>query len=349
MIFLVVFALLGAPDPMDIHAGDFLDLDSREAVNSAGEAYQLEDWHKAAGEYLNVLRIDPANSTAIYNLACCYGLMGEEELATIYLRRAFSAGFNNLGLANMDPDFFPVRELPEFSSLLDSLNDASAELGELHWFDAVESFYYRVQFPDGFNPPTAVPVVIGLHGLGSSPDNFMGIWELVEDPDFIFVVPQAPYSIGDDSFSWYRGDHGSEEWGHSLLLAGEYVLALVDHIQLEYPVSEVYIFGFSQGGCLALYTGLSQPELFKAIIPASGWLAQEYIQPGWITEPSAMQIELMHSPNDRGVPFEASETAEAVLSEAGWDIELHVTSGAHTVDIEELNMILTELGLTGKE
>lgn len=351
MIFLALIVLLSTPDPMDIHAGDFLDLSPREAMNSATEAYQLHDWHTAAAEYLKMLEIDPGNSIAVYNLSCCYGLMGEDVLTTLYLRRAFAAGFDNLELANLDSDFDAVRELPGFSNLLDSLNTASAEqisrLGELHWFDAVESFYYRVQFPDGFNPPGEVPVVIGLHGLGSSPDNFMRIWELIEEPNFIFVVPQAPYPIGEDSFSWYLGDHETEEWGHSLILAGNYVIALVEQIKQEYPVSDVYLFGFSQGGCLALYTGLQEPELFEAIIPNSGWLAENFIQPGWITDATDLRIELMHAPDDRGVPFDAAIRAETVLRENGWDVELHETSGAHMVDVEMLNSILTDLGLAG--
>jgi len=59
MIFLAAVVLLGTPDPMDIHAGDFLDLNPREALNSAADAYLLEDWHTAAAEYLNVLEYRP--------------------------------------------------------------------------------------------------------------------------------------------------------------------------------------------------------------------------------------------------------------------------------------------------
>jgi len=350
MIFLAAVLLFSSLDPMNVHAGDFLDRNPREALNSANEAYQAGDYLGAATEYLNALVIDPSSSNSIFNLACCYGLMGEDELATLYLRRAYISGFTDLGHINLDPDFDPVREMPLFSTFLDSLNNASAEqnskLGEIHWFDAVESFYYRVNFPEGFNPPTAVPVVIGLHGLGSSPDNFMRVWERIDNPNFIFVVPQAPYPIDDDAYSWYRGEYGSEEWGHSLLLAGNYVLELTKQIRLEYPVSDVYLFGFSQGGCLALYTGLSEPGLFKAVIPASGWLAEEYIRPDLITETTPMQIRLIHSPDDRGVPFEAAKMAEALLSENGWDVQLHQVSGGHAVDMEELNMILSDLGLT---
>jgi phospholipase/carboxylesterase len=351
MIFLAAAVLLGALDPMDIHSGDFLDLSPREALTSADEEYRQQNWLAAVSEYLNALKIDPGNSTAIYNLACCYGLMGEEELATLYLKRSFTAGFDNLSLANADTDFDPVRESTLFSSVLDSLNAAFTEhtnrLGEVHWFDSRQSFFYRINFPEGFNPPEKVPVVIGLHGLDSSPDNFMRIWELIENPNFIFVVPQAPYSIGDDSYSWYTGGHGTEDWGHSLVLDGEYVLDLVEQIKLEYPVSDVYLFGFSQGGCLALYTGLLEPELFKAIIPSSGWLEEELIGPDLLAETTSMQIELMHSPDDRGVSFDNAERALSVLSDNGWDIELHQTSGPHMVDMDMLNEILLQLGLAG--
>ncbi len=351
MIFLAMIALLGAPDPMDIHAGDFLDLSPREFLVSAAEAYGNGEWYQAATEYLNALEIDPSNSNSMFNLACCYGLMGEDELASRYLRRAYAAGFTDLEHINWDPDFDSVRDMPVFSALLDSLNTAATEenhrLGELHWFDAVESFYYRVRFPEGFNPPTEVPLVIGLHGLGSSPDNFMRIWESIDEPNFIFVVPQAPYPIGEDAFSWYRGNGGTEEWGHSLLLAGNYVLKLTEHLQNEYPVSDIYLFGFSQGACLSLYTGIKNPEIFNSIIAASGWLEEDLISANQLHSPTDMRIELIHSPEDRGVPFEDAQRAVSVLSLAGWNANLHVITGGHLVDMEALNLILTDLGIAG--
>ncbi len=347
MIFFVILALLGSPDPMDIHAGDFLDQNPAGALNLATEAYQNSDWHEAATQYLNALLIDPTSSNSMFNLSCCYGLMGEDELATLYLRRAYINGFTDLEHINWDPDFDSVREEPVFSAFLDSLNAAASQevLGELHWFDTVESFFYRVKFPEDFNPPTAVPVVIGLHGLGGSPDNFIKIWDRIENPNFIFVVPQAPYPIGDNAFSWYRGEHGTEEWGHSLLLAGNYVLDLVEQIQNEYPVSDIYLFGFSQGGCLSLYTGIIEPDLFTAVIPASGWLAEDFISDEQLFNSSEMKIELMHSPEDRGVPFELAQRAVSVLSVNNWDVTLNQTEGPHAVVMDELNLILSDLGL----
>ncbi len=353
MIFLTIVLLLGSLDPMDINAGDFLDSNPGELLDQGNEAYENGDYLTAATEYLNSLVIDPSNSNTMYNLACCYGLLGEDEFATMYLRRAYRAGFTDLAHINWDPDFDSVRDLPVFSNFLDSLNTAVEEqtnqLGELHWFDTVESFYYRVNFPEGFNPPDAVPVVIGLHGLGSSPDNFMQVWEMIDNPNFIYVVPQAPYPIGDDAFSWYRGEHDSEQWGHSLLLAGDYVLALVEQIKLEYPVSDVYLFGFSQGACLALYTGIVEPELFEAVICGSGWLAEDFISGDQLYNSSDMKIELIHSPEDLGVPFQAAQRAVSVLSAAGWNVELNQVSGGHLVDMQELNSILSELGLAGDE
>ncbi len=50
MILMVAVVLFGAPDPMDVHAGDFLDLNPAEAQSSAEETCRLEDWHSAASE-----------------------------------------------------------------------------------------------------------------------------------------------------------------------------------------------------------------------------------------------------------------------------------------------------------
>jgi len=60
-----------------------------------------------------------------------------------------------------------------------------------------------------------------------------------------------------------------------------------------------------------------------------------------------MQIELMHSPDDMGVSFDNSEKALSLLSENGWDIELHLATGPHRVDMDILNEILSQLGLAG--
>jgi phospholipase/carboxylesterase len=351
MVFLALAILYSSPDPMNIHAGDFLDRDPGESLTAALEACQEEDWNAAAQEYLNALEIDPGNSTVVYNLACCYGLMGEEELATLYLRRSFAAGFEELALANTDTDFDLVRGSALFSPVLDSINTAFEErnerLGEVHWFDTEQSFFYRVKFPEGFNPPEEVPVVIGLHGRGSSPDNFVTIWDRLNNPGFIFVVPQAPYPVANDSYSWYRGAYGTEDWGHSLLLSGNCILDLVEQIKLEYPVSDIYLLGFSQGGSLALYTGLLEPEQFKAIISYSGQLEEYLVGQDKLSETTSMQIELIHSLDDGTLPFDEAERALSVLSDSGWNVELHQTSGQHTVDMDILNEVLSQLGLAG--
>lgn len=60
---------------------------------------------------------------------------------------------------------------------------------------------------------------------------------------------------------------------------------------------------------------------------------------------SEMKIELMHSPEDRGVPFELAQRAVSVLSVNNWDVTLNQTEGPHAVVMDELNLILSDLGL----
>ncbi|MEA3311275.1 MAG: hypothetical protein U9Q76_03540, partial [candidate division WOR-3 bacterium] len=45
----------------------------------ARDAYNKENYLEAARYYLAVAHYKPDNVTAIYNLACCYGLVGDEE------------------------------------------------------------------------------------------------------------------------------------------------------------------------------------------------------------------------------------------------------------------------------
>jgi tetratricopeptide (TPR) repeat protein len=101
------------PDSIDVlqpDIGDFLDVDLAALEKIATDAYQAGEWEKAAKYYLALLRYDISDSGNIYNLACCYGLMGEAELAAKYLERAYRAGFTDIEHISWDPDFDSVRQ-----------------------------------------------------------------------------------------------------------------------------------------------------------------------------------------------------------------------------------------------
>lgn len=47
---------------------------------------------------------------------------------------------------------------------------------------------------------------------------------------------------------------------------------IMEEIQIGIPPSKILLGGFSQGGALALYSGLTFPQKLAGIISLSGWL-----------------------------------------------------------------------------
>ncbi len=143
--------LLGAPiDVFDPDAGAFLESTSGadELFAMADSVYREADYAAAAEFYLTGLREQPGNSSAIYNLACCYGLLGRADLAARYLGFAWNAGFDNIDHINDDPDFDAVRTEPVFVSLVDSLSELAADREERLGEEI--TFYARAPSPAGY-------------------------------------------------------------------------------------------------------------------------------------------------------------------------------------------------------
>ncbi|MCP4231457.1 MAG: tetratricopeptide repeat protein [bacterium] len=61
---------------------------------------------------------------AAYNIACCYSLLGEKEKALDYLAKGLDK-LRRIELAENDPDFDNIRNLPEFKQIL---KDARAKV-----------------------------------------------------------------------------------------------------------------------------------------------------------------------------------------------------------------------------
>lgn len=333
----------GGPDPMDPASGAFLDTDLSELEALAHAAYAEEDWETAAERYLSYLSLQAGDAGNIYNLACCYGLMGEAELAGLMLERAWRAGFTDHGHIFWDPDFDPVREDPAFAEVVDRLGEEAQEreagLGEEGFFTAESGFVYRARFPEDFDAEVPTPLLIGLHGLGDSPEGYIRLWEAFDDPDFIFAVPPAlyPFSTGGEvGYSWFRWEEDSLAALELDRLDVDYVMTFLEHLQGEYAISEVYLLGFSQGCGMTWMTGLSNPEAFTGLIGFGGWLNTRILDPATLEASEGMRVFVAHGSEDRAVEYSEAEVTVETMQVYGIDVTFVPFQGGHSLDREVL-------------
>jgi phospholipase/carboxylesterase len=336
-------AAVNAVDPMQASAGDFLDADLAALETAARNAYDAKDYKKAAQYYLVLLRQDIHNANALYNLSCCYGLMGDAALAAQYLERAEKAGFD-YSQAQQDPDFDGVRDSKEFKDLmakLDAVQMLKAQAqGKLEL--VLGSFYGKcyVRLPVGYDPAKKYTLLVGLHGFGDNAEHFSALWERFNKRDFIYASLESAYPFASGTelgYSWVTGLPNDDTfWKTASLATVDYVAAATAQLKSKYSVDETYLLGFSQGCTMAYLTGILKHDSYTGIICFAGRLETGILTEADIAAAKSLRVFIVHGSEDRMVEFSAGEKARDTLAAAGYNVTFEQFVGAHRVPPEQL-------------
>jgi phospholipase/carboxylesterase len=316
--------------------GWFMDQEDDIFQKKADDAYNTGRFGEAIVAYLEVLRYDKGNSGATYQLACCYGLTGQDTLAALFLTRAWDRGYVFLAHIKADTDFNKVRQSPVFKNTVDSLERSITALDSLEgarvYVPAAALSYYRVKLPKGYNPKKRYPLLLTLHGYSSNLDNhFADVIKQMPEPDFIFTSLQAPYWLPNsrESFRWRIPEYGPERQEQSVKMSEEYVANVIRTLKAQYNPSHVYLMGHSQGGWMTFNTGLNFPKLFDGLIAFGGWVDTVRIAPSQIKAAKKLKVLIVHGRNDKAVPFSWAESSRDRLKAGGLDVTFFDFDGGH--------------------
>ena len=95
--------------------------------------YNGKEYRKAIPAYEKVVALGGGfPSSAAYNIACCYALLGEKEAALKWLEKSFEMGFRDLKLAQSDTDLQSLHGDPRFQQIV-ALVDTSKMSREEGW------------------------------------------------------------------------------------------------------------------------------------------------------------------------------------------------------------------------
>jgi phospholipase/carboxylesterase len=191
--------------------------------------------------------------------------------------------------------------------------------------------------------------VIWLHGLGADGHDFEPIVpELVRlgERALRFVFPHAPVrpvtlNGGYPMRAWYditaldRGAAQDEvgirtsQQAISTLIRGENERGIAtDHIVLA---------GFSQGGAMALYSGLRYPQKLAGIMGLSCYLLQgARLQAERSAANQSTPLFIAHGSQDPVIAAALGEEASRQLLAAGYAVEWHSYSMPHSVSPQEV-------------
>jgi predicted esterase len=331
-----------------------------DLVQDAALCYQDGDYEKAAEYYILALEADlDDNPVTLFNLACCYGLLDEPELAGKALLQSALAGFDRPELIETDTDFTSVIDNEVFN---DYVLEAMAVMEEARERKSIEVLgdrlflqypsmqTARIHVPDDYSPQERYDLVLALHGYGGDVAEFSSRWAAFDEGNFIFVSLQAPYAFGQNGrtvFSWTV--HGSSEWergdmppeqrgemfGNSLELSSDMILACLDDMKSRYRIDSIYLLGFSQGGVMAYWTGFQNPSIFAGIATYSGVIDEELFPEGIIESAADLPIFI-----GRGMQEDDRATnAKDLLTDAGYDVTFFEYDGGHFFPDEGLRAV----------
>jgi phospholipase/carboxylesterase len=194
--------------------------------------------------------------------------------------------------------------------------------------------------------------VIWLHGLGADGNDFKGIipeLHLTAEPNIHFIFPNAPIQSvtingGMQMRAWYDILEMSLE--RKVDIEGIYQSAkLVEQLiqkEMEKGILSEHILlaGFSQGGVIALHTGLGFQHKLAGIVALSSYFPTlEHLKPGLSAVNNATPIFLGHGILDSVVAIELGKTVFNALSELEYNVEWHDYLMEHSVCMDEIGHI----------
>jgi phospholipase/carboxylesterase len=200
--------------------------------------------------------------------------------------------------------------------------------------------------------PRPTAAVIWLHGLGADGHDFEPIVPelgLAATPAVRFVFPHAPMRAvtingGAVMRAWYdivslEGVRREDDAGVRASQASVEAL-IARETSRGIPAGRLVLTGFSQGGAIALQTGLRHAERLAGIMALSTYLP---LASTLVAEGSAanrdVPIFMAHGRHDGLIPIERATISREVLRKAGYNVEWHDYAMEHAVCREEIDDI----------
>ncbi|KAL3425494.1 acyl-protein thioesterase 1 [Phlyctema vagabunda] len=213
-------------------------------------------------------------------------------------------------------------------------------------------------------PPSALTIpavtkhtatVIVAHGLGDSGAGWVSLaenWRRRQKFDEVkFIFPNAPtipitVNFGMQMPGWYdittMNDLRADQDEVGVLRSREYFNNLIkSEIDAGIPSTRIVLGGFSQGGAMALFAGITSPQKLGGIFGLSSYLLlhtklKEYAAKENFNKETA--IFMGHGDRDQVVRPEWGQMTAEILKKEGWKVNLKMYPGLqHSADPQEID------------
>lgn len=192
--------------------------------------------------------------------------------------------------------------------------------------------------------------VIWLHGLGASGDDFVPVAQELHLPQAVrFIFPHAParpvtINGGYVMPAWYDivSNHiDAKQDAVGITASRHEIEKLIAHeIARGIAPGRIFVAGFSQGGAIALHTGLHTSARLGGIIALSTYLPlADATRAADLINARDMPIFMAHGLQDQIIPYALGKQSAAYLQQLGCIVSWHEYAMPHSVCMEEIRDI----------
>jgi phospholipase/carboxylesterase len=202
---------------------------------------------------------------------------------------------------------------------------------------------------------TPAAAVIWMHGLGADGNDFVPIVNELGLPRasavrFVFPhAPMRPVTINNGYVmrAWYDVSYGDLE-GKSRRADEQGVRAsqaqigalIAREVKRGMAADNIVLAGFSQGGAIALHTGLRHPDRLAGMMALSTYLPLAESLPAEAAEANRKTpVFMAHGLSDPVVPMAMGAGSMTCLAGLGYPVEWHQYPMPHSVCAEEIRDI----------
>jgi len=191
--------------------------------------------------------------------------------------------------------------------------------------------------------------VVWMHGLGASGHDFEDLVPLLRLPRVRFVFPHAPQravtiNMGLIMPAWYdiRSLSSPREEDERGIRESQGLIEALVARELErgVPASRIVLAGFSQGGAMALFTGLRHAQALAGVMVLSGY---EVLPQTRAAEASAANhltpLLCCHGSHDPMVPLRSARAAFEAHAHAERKAAWHEFPMGHEICLPEVDVI----------
>lgn len=194
------------------------------------------------------------------------------------------------------------------------------------------------------NPQTSI---IWMHGLGADGNDFVPVVNELELPDtpIRFVFPHAPVmpvtiNHGYRMRAWYdvlSSDFAERTDRDGVRESQQLIEGLIAREKSRgTPADRLVLAGFSQGGAMALQTGLHHAERLAGVMALSTYVPIPEDLPQASAANRDVPIFMAHGDHDQVIPLEYAVQSRDLLRAQGYEVEWHEYAMPHSVCMEEI-------------